>query len=682
MAFLGYALFTGKYGKFTIPVLELTNFTLPSGLSATMLNIASDTYNAIAWNYVEDIYNLVPNPQSSYPSYKPEYKDAFEAQSTPVLGLVAADQTAKISGANYPDDFYPAILGYENGQYSFWEGTVEGGNTIALILKLPEENNSYFFMSEYSRTDLDEGIMAQFILHDALLSRALTDIVIQPNPVLIGSRANFVNFYLASPERPIVLKRGESVKLQFEIVTAEGLVFGYDDVIYDTQGYNIDITNNVVTIPEQCSTSELYITAKPNIPDTPLFSLFSIEVPDYLPYQTSDPYIPGGATMPGGGGGNFGKNEISDSIEIPGGTTHADASDSGIFTRYAMNTGTLKAVGEWLWTSSFGLTIAKSFISLLYGNPADSIISLMSYPFALNSQVNTTTEDTILCWGGHKSGISATKLTSSSATINWGSVQLYEYWGNFLDYSPHTKVELYLPWGTGFVSIDPGQCLPGSLSVTTNVDLNKGSCVHNVFGNGGVVIGTYSGQCGMQVPLMSSDSASKMVGMVVSAVAAGVSATAGGEAKSAGARAAIDYGATHSLPFGNPYGIARYKAGLDSAVAKASGPHAMTQKAAGAVASGSALAAFRTPPTISRNGGFTDGSSGLGPQYPYVIVSRPTQSVPASYGHHFGYPCNIDLRLGDLKGYTEIGEIHLQGISGTEAEVAEIDKLLKGGVVF
>ena len=111
-------------------------------------------------------------------------------------------------------------------------------------------------------------------------------------------------------------------------------------------------------------------------------------------------------------------------------------------------------------------------------------------------------------------------------------------------------------------------------------------------------------------------------------------------------------------------------------------PHLKTQQRAKNMALAGSAAATRTPSHVQRSGSFSGSSAGLGVQFPYLILSRPTQSVPAQYGHHYGYPSNIYASLSNLRGYTEVGEIHLTGFVANDAELNEIDSLLKGGVIL
>lgn len=404
-----------------------------------------------------------------------------------------------------------------------------------------------------------------------------------------------------------------------------------------------------------------------------------------------NPYLPGGESGPAGGDGNFGRDEESDdiSVDLPFGSVEGDS--SGTYTRYLVNSSQLELFGEWLWTTDLGLAIAKSVISLIYGDPSESLIGLISFPFNLEAMQGMSTSGTHLFWGHHDSGLAATAVRNAAVRVDWGSIQLSEYWGNFLDYSPHTKIDLYLPWGTGFVSIDPGQCLPGSLHVITNIELSKGSCVHNVIGNNGCVIGSYSGQCGKQLPLISSDFASKIAG-TVTAAAAGIAAGAvsGGIAAS---QAAAYHNSSNLHWGGTPIKFTGVERGKYQDYAKfgavdpspyinnGAGQISNAIKTAGKIAT-SSLAINRSPVHVSRNGGFTDGSASLGIQYPYIILSRPSQNMPKEYGKFYGYPSNIYSKLGQLKGYTEVGEIHLKNIPATNDEILEIDRLLKNGVIF
>ena len=87
-------------------------------------------------------------------------------------------------------------------------------------------------------------------------------------------------------------------------------------------------------------------------------------------------------------------------------------------------------------------------------------------------------------------------------------------------------------------------------------------------------------------------------------------------------------------------------------------------------------------PDIQRSGNI-GGSSGLmGIQFPYLILTIPRMCTPGQQNEYIGYPSYMTVTLGDLSGYTEVDSIHLSGIAATDAELDEIESLLKEGVIF
>ena len=83
-------------------------------------------------------------------------------------------------------------------------------------------------------------------------------------------------------------------------------------------------------------------------------------------------------------------------------------------------------------------------------------------------------------------------------------------------------------------------------------------------------------------------------------------------------------------------------------------------------------------------GGDVSGSLALMDDFvPYLILHRPVQSLAKDYNKFKGYPSNITSKLGNLKGYTEVEHIHLQGIpNATSEEMDEIVNILKNGIII
>lgn len=399
-----------------------------------------------------------------------------------------------------------------------------------------------------------------------------------------------------------------------------------------------------------------------------------------LAVKGNSPYGGGGVTGPGQSGGNGQFNPGGDDvIEAPVGS--AEGNDgAGLYTRYLVTPATMRLFANWLWAENLGVAAAKAVVSLIYGSPADTLISLVSYPFSVGSVAGAGSAT--VKWGGFDTGFVWPTLASNAGQIDWGSVPIAEYWENFLDYSPHTKIELYLPWGTGFVDVDVNQVMGGSISVKTNIEFAKGTCVHLVYNHEGCLIGSYSATVGKSLPITASDFASKQVAVAGAAIGLAVGATA---ASAAAIGAGIEgAGAISYHNVTSPWtGQSRQYAavsGFDRSAAI--GEFTRTLPNATRPALQAAAAAARMPASYHRSGSFQEGSAGLCVQYPFIILSRPKQSVPVKYGHYYGYPCNKVLALGACSGYTEVGEVHLDGVPATDAELIEIDRLLKGGVLL
>lgn len=69
-------------------------------------------------------------------------------------------------------------------------------------------------------------------------------------------------------------------------------------------------------------------------------------------------------------------------------------------------------------------------------------------------------------------------------------------------------------------------------------------------------------------------------------------------------------------------------------------------------------------------------------QRPYIIMTLPTLSLPENYGHYYGYPANYTDTLGNLSGFTQVSDVHLDGFTCTKDELDEIERLLKEGVIL
>lgn len=400
-------------------------------------------------------------------------------------------------------------------------------------------------------------------------------------------------------------------------------------------------------------------------------------------------------SAPAGGDGTYGAGEGTGytSSGVPLGSNTFEHANTTMATMYALTGTKLNDFGEWLWSTNFNDAITKAQVEFLYGKVSDGVISLVSYPFGITkdstgecliaNEANFARVDNITFYK-LESEFSANILQSSDAQIDWGTLNIAEYWGSFLDYSPYTTIELYLPWSTGFVPINVNEVMGKPLSVKTNVELATGSCVHNII-SADECIASYSGQVGVPIPLTSSDLSNKLLKIGASAAIMAVGGAVAGAAVATGVSAAYSHGANYlqrAIAGKTPFipGKANRIINQDIRRAHAHGEAIINEAADIAVPI--AQAAARQATNITRNGSFSADTASMTIQYPYLVISRPDISVPENYGNFYGYPSNIASMLKDLTGYTEVANIHLENVNATADELVLLEKTLKGGVIL
>ena len=348
-----------------------------------------------------------------------------------------------------------------------------------------------------------------------------------------------------------------------------------------------------------------------------------IALPPYVPpTPETDPYLPGGMDPSGTGGGTGTFSETGDTIGIPG-LPSLSAVDTGFITLFNPSAAQVKALANYMWSASFDLTTFKNIVA----NPIDCILGLSIVP--VNPPNAGSKAVTV---GNIPTDVTLPYLSSQYVEVDCGTLNVQEFWGSYLDYSPYTKMSLYLPY-IGIIPLDIDDVMNASIAIKYHVDVLSGACVAYVLCNG-TQLYTYVGQCSSNVPITSNDFTNTVNGIL------GIAGSIGKLAADGGASAPTE--------------------------------------AAGIAAN--AINALK--PNIQKSGAMSGTGGLMGVQTPYLICQRPRQSVPASQNTFTGYPANITAKLSDLSGYTEVDSIHLDGLSATQEEQQEIMDLLTSGVII
>lgn len=331
-------------------------------------------------------------------------------------------------------------------------------------------------------------------------------------------------------------------------------------------------------------------------------------------------------------GGGYGSGTIRPSDPIPDPEApNIDAVTTGLLTVFKPSLSQINALGDYLWSSAFDVDTLKK----LFGDPMQAIIGLsiipVSPPAAGSKSVKIGDVDT---------GITMPYISRQFVEKDLGSITIDPYIGSFMDYSPYTKISIYLPY-IGFRDLSPEDVMGTTLSIKYIIDVITGGCnaVINVSGKGAIY--QYNGSCIANVPL-SAINYSGAIQNAVSAIGSGITTAAG-------------------IASGNiPVGIMGV-AGL---------------------ASSAANTAINSKPSIQRAGSM-GGAAGLASvQFPYCIIERPRISAPDNYNGFIGNTLNVTMTLGSCHGLTFVDQIHLDNVICTEGERDELLRLLKEGVIL
>lgn len=306
----------------------------------------------------------------------------------------------------------------------------------------------------------------------------------------------------------------------------------------------------------------------------------------------------------------------------------------GLYTLWHPSADNLQKLGAFLYGGTTQGTIAS-----IIGDPINAIIQLTEWAV---TPVDGSVKSPVIC------NIGATELKMPTIPnqfmqFDCGTIEVPREYHDFRDYEPYTRLSLFLPF-VGDVNISTNDCItPHKIHVIYNIDFLSGVACAEVLIDEDVRYAYQAAMCAA-VPVTSSD-ASRLIASIISAAVGTVSGgvmggIVGGTAGSRMASRALIGGVT------------------DVAMSPING--IQTQRTG----------------SISANTGL------LGEMKPYVLVTRPISVVADQYKSLLGQPYQLDGTLGSQKGFVKVREVHLDGITATEAEKTEIEQMLKQGVIL
>lgn len=311
----------------------------------------------------------------------------------------------------------------------------------------------------------------------------------------------------------------------------------------------------------------------------------------------------------------------SDNIDLPAiediNIMSSIASD--LVKAYQVDLANLNQLTSFLWSDGFIDTIKK-----LQNNPIENIQKLFYLPY----DVEVATNESIKI-GNTDSNIQGNRIVKQFQEIDFGNIDITEYYGNTLDYN--TELSIYLPF-IGEKTLNIYDIMGGSLNLKYRVDILTGNCIailsivrkqNDVTLNS--VLYTYIGDMSNSVPLTSTQNNffKQILGNLT-----------------------------------NPTALIT-NSGVQFAM---SGVNATTYTHSG---------------NIGGNNGFMSVLT------PYLVIRRPVNVKPADYERTFGYPACTSITLANQKGYCRYRECYFDNMFfDLEKEVCDeiLNKLKTKGI--
>ena len=362
-------------------------------------------------------------------------------------------------------------------------------------------------------------------------------------------------------------------------------------------------------------------------------------------------------------GGNGDGDVIDDPVPLPN-LPSSDMTASGSLRIYAPTKSELKAFIEYLRSTSPVESIIK-----VWQNPIQAVASIHYLPYPLQLTGEPKEQLSVL---GVAAGVNAVAYPANQfQRIIFGYCKIGNVKNNYFDYSPYTKVQIYLP-GIGIRDLNTDDIMNRWVCVAYNCDNVTGQFAAFVlvgdtkdYREMGVKY-SFSGCVAAPFPISQTNWGNTYIAaatLAAGALASGISAagtsgaaSAGASEAAAGAAGAAGGGVANKVVQGVGTGLINIGKGINQ-LAK---------------------------PSITRAGTVSGTTSLFGVRKPFLIIERPNQQDFTHFNKIKGYPCGKTFILSDarLKGYTQIESVHLHNIPATVGEINEIESLLKGGVIL
>ena len=335
--------------------------------------------------------------------------------------------------------------------------------------------------------------------------------------------------------------------------------------------------------------------------------------------------------------GDYSYSFTGDDIPMPDAPdeTISGALTNGFLNIYSPSALQLKSFGGLLWTNAFNTVwYDVDSISNLVLNAVSDPINYIVGLFMLPIKPELASSTGIFLGGINANTITAPRVASQWKVINFGTLNIDELYGNYLDYS-NSRLSIYLPY-IGVADLDIQEVNGGTVELQYTIDCFTGACVANVrcvkttktpwgqvYTN--KTVHSYSGNVSIQLPISAGSFDTMMNGLV-------------------------------NIGLG---------LGTNTPATLLSGASDVMQGLVG---------------DVTTRGSLSSNTGKLCYQTPYLMFTRPIETRPAKLGAVHGYSAGAGGVLSQFNGYVECSDVKLDGVSATDNEKNMIESLLKSGV--
>lgn len=354
--------------------------------------------------------------------------------------------------------------------------------------------------------------------------------------------------------------------------------------------------------------------------------------------------------------GNFSDNsDVVTDDNLPS----IDVLGTGFATIFAPTKNQLQQLSDVFWNNDI-----FSALQNLVQNIQDMFTSLAMVPFT----VETGASPEVTWLGLPLTSIYLRLCTKQYYEFSMGSIDLsadsriYTS-GSALDYSPFSKIGIYLPF-IGYQELDIDEVRGSIISLKYRIDILSGAAVAIIYVNGNAIY-QFTGNCLTQIPITNENMQSLVTDAVNVGIAAAAVKTAGAASSAEGAMIDADEKMTTAQKEAHKAHTRIRQTNADTHLVSATANSMMGLK-----------------PQYNKSSSVSSAASMLSVKQPYLFLTTPRQCLPKNYRRYGGYPSNTTGKLNEYSGFTVVESIRLNGLVATTPEVEEIYNLLRGGVII